>query len=249
MLRQYQEQFRQTQATIEAQAKEQEQRLASEAETQRKEVSRQVEEARTKVRGGISAFEVERQKTAQQLREAERMEQRKRSLSTYTPTQLGTEEKIEALETTATSVLGEARVAREDIEKQQVEALLDLDKALAEAMGKVASEKERVIEEARQQYEAESVRFEEANIQLGDGAWVDKKEWEIHFEGLDKELSDKYRNIGLSSGLDAMNKAIEDDSAKFQAENVEITPDKWVNKVEWERLTPSQQDEVRVTGE
>jgi len=271
VLKEYYDRYQSTQLDIERQAGEQRQRLESEAEERRRklaeqeagiiaDIEKQQSEAEAKVRVSISEMEVSRQSAAQKLRTAERQEQRKRAgISLYTPTDLRTTEQLLGLEDIGKSTLGKARIVREDIlsqvgksktevAKQKAESLLDIDKALQNALGQLDTEKRQAIESARQQYESQSAEFESSNIRLGDGTWVDRKEWNESFNKLDTELADKYKDIGLTKGINAMNKALEDDKAEFVNTHVEIQPNQWVDRNDWDKLTVDQQTEFRTTG-
>lgn len=261
MLRQYQEAYRETQRDIEAQSLEQTERLQSEAESQRAKLALQVLEAKTEVRGGVSEVELQHQELAQQLREAERLEERRGVIEAYEPVDLQTEARIKELETTAASIFAEARQSTEAIEKQETEALAKLDKALEDALTEVREAKDKALQQAWQQYDIQSREFERANIELGDGEWVDKEKWDDYFKDMPLDIKEELQSIAKLKGLDAMNKAIKELPTPTEPteptyiyteipppNSVKLMTDEYVNKDEFDALPLIDQNTLRIQG-
>lgn len=141
--------------TIERQAREQREQIERQVREQRERVERAAKEAQTRLRRQISEVERHAQAALASVREAERMEQRKRDLPITEPIDIRAKERIAEIEASRQTALAAGEKAKVEIEEAKAKDIA----AVKAAEAKARTELEAAVRVAeREQKKAEAER-------------------------------------------------------------------------------------------
>lgn len=249
------EQARQAMADVEQQVQES------------KEEARKAAEARqADIRKQQGKTEAESQAIMGKARQYWAKELRKADLPSSHPQTLGIKKYIASVDATRKQAHKSGRDARaavkkirdeyfDQVDKWQTESLASIDKQLKDIQADIAKSLVNTKAEiAKQQADlnsgikdwetqavADITEFENTNIKLDTGEWVQKDLFE--------KLPPDYQILLKTVGVDKFNTRVHAEIKDFESKHIEIKPELWVGKTEWNKLTPDQQKEVIKTGQ
>ncbi len=225
--------------TIEKQYETELGKLDKSAAAQRTEVQQETKAAKVEISKQTSQIEVERQKKLGELRTAERLEQRKREVAGYKPKVLETEKAISEVNKLVSQALGKLQAAKTEVSKIEKKNLQIINKTYFDVLGQLKDAKSEAITAVTE--------FKAANIELATGEYVSKAE----FGELSSEAQAKLKGMGIAE----FNKWVEEEQAKaekeiaaFKAVHIEIRPDEWIPRTDFEKLTPETQTKLKELG-
>ena len=211
----------------------------------REEVARETESARRQLQRRRGTLLVQTQRAKSQVRQAERLEQRKADLPLTQPRDIGASKALEDIKSQAQSIEADIKALEDKVKTAEASALADIERQVKEKRAELDTLYQQGLTEIRE--------WKSRHIQVKDD-WITKEEW----DRLDQKSQGKLKELGIegfkqwvnqeNARIKAENKRIE---REWEANHVKVgkgDKESYVTKEEWDSLSPEHQKLLKGLG-
>jgi len=225
---------------------QQRQYIERKVQSQRQAVTEAANKARTNLKGQLSDLEREAEAAINQIRKAEALEQRKRSLPLTRPKDIQAKERIAGLNRQRADIQKAIGKAKEDIayaESQDLDAVKAAESSAMAELDRAMRRAEREGAKAEAEYKTALTDIQTNYVEVKDG-YISKTD----YEGLSANDQVLVKRLGVDYFNQAKAKQIERAEAQFDLRNVKLDNGEYVSKVEFDKLDISAQQYLQQNG-